>query len=114
MPGVTTVESAMVLLTSGGVNGAYASCPAGDVALGGGWDGGSSPPVLATVAYNYPIGSSTAWDVVMADNGSGETSTFAAVVECAPAPAGAAIAHVSHTTVEREAAEALAAARARK
>ena len=113
IPGVVEVESAMVTLTSGGVNGAYAPCPAGDVALGGGWDGGTTPPVLATVAYNYPIGNNTAWDVTMADNQSGNTSTFAAVVECTPAGSGGAIAHVSRTTVEREAAQALVAVRAR-
>jgi hypothetical protein len=114
IPGVVMVESAMVTLASGAVNGTFASCPAGDVALGGGWDGGTTPPVLATVAYNDPIGNDTAWNVTMVDNQSGQSSTFAAVVECAPAASGAAIAHVSRTTVQREAAQALAAVRARK
>ena len=95
IPGVVMVESAMVTLASGAVNGTFASCPAGDVALGGGWDGGTTPPVLATVAYNDPIGNNTAWNVTMVDNQSGQSSTFAAVVECAPAASGAAIAHVS-------------------
>ena len=114
IPGVVMVESAMVTLASGAVNGTFASCPAGDVALGGGWDGGTTPPVLATVAYNDPIGNNTAWNVTMVDNQSGQSSTFAAVVECAPAASGAAIAHVSRATVEREAAQALAAVRVRK
>jgi len=112
MPGAAEVESAEVVLTSGGVNGTYASCPAGDVAIGGGWDGGSSPPSDATVGYDDPIGNNTAWDVTMADNSSGITSTFAAVVECAPTGSGAAIAHVSRPTVEHEAAQALASMRA--
>lgn len=114
IPGVVMVESAMVTLASGAVNGTFASCPAGDVALGGGWDGGAIPPVSATVAYNHPIGNDTAWNVTMVDDQSGESSTFAAVVECAPAASGAAIAHVSRTTVEREAARTLAAVRSRK
>jgi hypothetical protein len=114
IPGVVIVESTMVTLASGAVNGTFAACPAGDVALGGGWDGGTAPPVLATVAYNDPIGNNTAWDVTMVDNQSGQSSTFAAVVECAPAANGAAIAHVSRTTVEREAAQATATVRARK
>lgn len=113
IPGVVMVESAMVTLASGAVNGTFASCPAGDVALGGGWDGGTTPPVVATVAYNEPIGNNTAWDVTMVDNQSDQSSTFAAVVECAPAASGAAIAHVSRTAVEREAAQALVAVRAR-
>ena len=113
IPGVVMVESAMVTLASGAVNGTFASCPAGDVALGGGWDGGTTPPVVATVAYNEPIGNNTAWDVTMADDESGQSSTFAAVAECAPAASGAAIAHVSRTAVAREAAQALVAVRAR-
>jgi hypothetical protein len=110
IPGVVEVESAFVVIPANGVNGAYASCPAGDVALGGGWDGGTDPPVVDSVGYDDPIGNNTAWDVVMADNG-GSTATVAAVVECAPAPSGAAIAHISGSTVQREAAQAVTAVR---
>jgi hypothetical protein len=111
--GVVSVESAFVTLSAGSANGTFASCPLGDVALGGGWDGGSSPPVTAAVVgYDDPIGNNTAWDVVMT-NDSGFSSTFAAVVECAPAGSGPAIAHASRATVEREAAQTLARVRAR-
>ncbi len=112
IPGVVEVESAAVVLSPDGVNGTYASCPAGDVALGGGWDGGSDPDPDGTADYDYPIGNNTAWDVVMTDH-SGLTTTFAAVIECAPAPAGAAIAHVARSSLQRENAQAVAAVRAR-
>ncbi len=113
IPGVVEVESAFVSLPAGGVNGTFAACPAGYVALGGGWDGGSTPDPSATIGYDDPIGNDTAWEVVAADNsGTGGPYTLAAVLECAPAATGAAIAHVSRTTVEREAAQALAAVRA--
>jgi hypothetical protein len=64
------------------VAGSFASCPPGAVAVGGGWVGGSSPPVVATVADDGPIGNNTAWDVVMVNNGP-LTSTFQAYAECA-------------------------------
>lgn len=56
-----------------------------DVVLGGGWDGGSRPPVVATVAYNDSDSVNSGWFVTMADSNSGISSSFAAVAECAPA-----------------------------
>jgi hypothetical protein len=110
---VVRIESGFVSIPPGGVNGTYATCPAGDVALGGGYDGGSSPDPVATVAYDQALPSDTAWEVIVADNAfTGDDYTLAAVVECAPAPAGAAIAHVSRSTVAREVAEAVATTRA--
>jgi hypothetical protein len=59
-------------------------CPAGTVVAGGGWDGETAPPVLATVGFNKPLGSN-AWEVIMADNSNGNvgfTQTFNAVATC--------------------------------
>jgi hypothetical protein len=45
--------------------GSSALCPAGAVVLGGGWSG---PVVDASVGFNDPVGSGTAWDVVMTND----------------------------------------------
>jgi hypothetical protein len=51
---------------------------------GGGWDGETAPPVLATVGFNKPLGSN-AWEVIMVDNSGGNVGfrqTFNAVATC--------------------------------
>jgi hypothetical protein len=107
-----------VMCGSGGgscdVGSSAATCPAGAVVLGGGWDGESSPPVVATVGFDNPIGSGT-WDVIMANNGP-LTTTFHAVATCATASgASAARAQASRLTKAQlaELARDLAAVRLR-
>lgn len=66
------------------VGSSVATCPAGTIVTGGGWDGGSLPPTLATVGYNKPLGTN-AWEVIMVDNSNGDagfTQTFNAVATC--------------------------------
>jgi hypothetical protein len=66
------------------VGSSVATCPGGTVVVGGGWDGSPDPPVLATVAFNRPLGTN-AWEVIMADNSGGNvgfTQTFTAVATC--------------------------------
>jgi hypothetical protein len=48
---------------------ASASCPAGSVAVGGGWDGNTEPPVDASVAYNEPTVGDAGWEVGIVNNG---------------------------------------------
>jgi hypothetical protein len=79
--------SATMCDTSGAacqVAGSVATCPPGTVVAGGGWDGESNPPVLATVSYNKPLGGN-AWEVIMIDNsggGTGFTQSFNAIATC--------------------------------
>lgn len=61
------------------VGASVAQCPGGSRVTGGGWNGGSSPPVDATVAFNEELGNG--WEVIMVNNAS-ITSTFAAVARC--------------------------------
>ena len=63
------------------VGSSVATCPPGKVVIGGGWDGESNPPVVATVGYNKPLGAS-AWEVIIANTGP-ITANFPAVATCA-------------------------------
>jgi hypothetical protein len=58
-----------------------ARCPGGTTVLGGGLDGGSNPPVSATIGYSEPDRDGRGWNVVMANDGSTVT-TFSAVAVC--------------------------------
>ena len=64
---------------SGGIASSYASCPGGDVVLGGGYSG---PLVDTDIAYNYPIGNGTAWEVTITNNSS-ITESFTPYAICA-------------------------------
>lgn len=83
--GVTIVYGPTVTMcdfdASCAVQSSVATCPAGQVVLGGGWDS-TSPPIDATVAVNRPVGGS-AWGVLMANYFG--SPNFRAVATCAPA-----------------------------
>ena len=79
---VTTVSSVDTALSSGATAQAVATCPAGDTVIGGGFRGGTAPPVDATVATDGPSGT-TAWAVTITDDFSGSTSDFYAEAVCA-------------------------------
>lgn len=68
------------------VGSSVAACPAGAVALAGGFDGDGAPPVDATIAYDKPLGAS-AWEIIIANDGAVET-TFNTVVTCAGSGVG--------------------------
>jgi hypothetical protein len=61
---------------------AVATCPLGSVAIAGGFDGGSSPPVDATVADDEPILGDTAWEIAVT-NDSATTATYTPFAVCA-------------------------------
>jgi len=112
IPGITRVESAFVTVPANGVNGTFALCPPGDVVLGGGWDGGSSPDPNVSVSYNEPsTTTNTAWLVTVADH-SGLNTTLAAVAECAPGGGAAARDVQSTSSVRANLASELAALKA--
>jgi hypothetical protein len=82
---VVNGPSAAMCATGGGscdVASSTAQCPPGKVAVGGGWDGESSPPVDATAGFDDPLPSGTNWFVAMANNAA-IPSTFHAVAVCA-------------------------------
>jgi hypothetical protein len=58
-----------------------ARCPGG-VVTGGGFDGGSSPPIGAFMGYNEPDRDGRGWHIVMGNAG-GEVTTFRTVAICA-------------------------------
>ncbi len=66
-----------------------ARCPGASTAMGGGWDGGSSPPLGAFAGYNQADLDGRGWHVIMGNGGSGST-TFSAMVVCLGVAAGAA------------------------
>ncbi len=61
---------------------ATATCPAGDTVIGGGFRGGSTPPIDATVSTDGPSGTN-AWAVSITDDNSGATADFFAEAVCA-------------------------------
>lgn len=63
------------------VGGSDARCPGATTAIAGGFDGGTSPPVNATIGYSEPDRDGHGWNVVMANSGAG-AATFRAVVAC--------------------------------
>jgi len=94
---VTQVTGAVASMCTWGsgtcdVGSSVANCPAGSAVLGGGYDGGSDPPIDASVGYDKPIGTS-AWEVIMTNDDTYGAATFNAVATCATS-SGAAIASV--------------------
>ena len=79
---VTEVPGPTVTLTPSSVAGSLATCPAGSVVLGGGYQGTSSPPVDATAADDGPL-DNVAWDVVIANNSTTQTAGFTTYAICA-------------------------------
>lgn len=63
------------------VGNSLATCPAGGLAIAGGWDGEAQPPVDATVGFNKRYGWFS-WGVVMANHAS-IAATYHAFVICA-------------------------------
>lgn len=60
-----------------------ATCPTGTVVIGGGWLGGSTPPVDATVSDNGPTTNATTWEVVIANNSTSSAPSFTPYAICA-------------------------------
>ncbi|MDQ2983527.1 MAG: hypothetical protein M3R70_06335 [Actinomycetota bacterium] len=82
------VNGPTAFMPPGGIGSSWASCPAGSIALSGGWDGLDSPPVDATVGYNKRYGTTT-WGVIMV-NWASISATYQAFVVCASAGTAAA------------------------
>jgi hypothetical protein len=94
------------------VGSSVATCPSGSVVLGGGWSSAGSPPVVASVAYNKPVGTSS-WQVIMASNTSAISQDFYAVATCATSGSAASRTAGRLTSSERaRVASAVAAVRA--
>ena len=114
---VTEVSGVVAFMCANGggacsANASVASCPAGGVVLGGGWEG-DTPSPEETVAQNEPTGNGTAWDVVMANNAA-ISASFHAVAVCATG-SGATIAHlVSRRDLQAIVARQIAAVRAQQ
>jgi hypothetical protein len=65
------------------VGNSEALCPAGKMAIGGGWIGDApDPPLSATVAYSAPT-VHNGWGVVMTNNSSAATASYHAFAVCA-------------------------------
>ncbi len=120
---VTQVSGPTVTLCASGggscdVESSDATCPAGSVVLGGGWNWGStaSPPVEATVSLDSPaVAGSQDWEVLMVNNSS-VSASFSAVATCAtPSGTAADIARSGRLTAQQRAqiATQVAAARMR-
>lgn len=58
-----------------------ARCPGNSDAMGGGYDGGSNPPVNATMGYDHADSDGRGWTVIMANNAS-ISATYQATVVC--------------------------------
>ncbi len=112
---VTTIQGPVAGMTPFGtatdVGSSVATCPAGGVVLGGGWDGGSNPPVDASAAYNEAIGGGS-WEVIMANNGP-LTATVSAVAVCATGPGSQARRELSRSAIRATVARQVAALRTR-
>jgi len=85
--------------------------PVCDCGCGGGWDGGSNPPVDASAAYNEAIGGGS-WEVIMANNGP-LTATVSAVAVCATGPGSQARRELSRSAIRATVARQVAALRTR-
>jgi hypothetical protein len=59
-----------------------ARCPAGLV-TGGGFDGGTNPPLAASVAYTEPDRDGRGWHIIMVNNDTSSAATFQALALCA-------------------------------
>jgi hypothetical protein len=77
-PSVTMCASGTV---SCAIGVSVATCPAGKVVIGGGWDGEQNPLIDASVGYNEPSGTNQ-WEVIMA-NRTVISASFHAVAVCA-------------------------------
>ena len=78
---VSTVSSIDTAIPAYGTVQAVATCPAGDTVIGGGFRGGVTAPLEATVTSDGPTGT-TEWAVSITDN-SGAASDFYAEAVCA-------------------------------
>ncbi len=65
-----------------------ARCPRGAIATGGGYDGGSNPPVGATAAYDEPDNDGQGWHVILVNDAS-VGATFRATAVCLGVARGA-------------------------
>jgi hypothetical protein len=70
------------------VQGSDARCPASAIAVGGGFDGGSTPPIGASMGVNEPDADGHGWHIVMANFGP-DTETFQTVAVCVVTSSGA-------------------------
>jgi hypothetical protein len=56
-------------------------CPGGSIATGGGFDGGSAPPVRAAIGYTEPDSDGHGWHIIMGNAGP-SNETFQTVAVC--------------------------------
>jgi hypothetical protein len=88
LSGIRYAAGATSFMAPGTVGFSQASCPSGTTVVGGGWDGESAPPVVATVGYNKALGNG--WEVIMA-NTAPISSRYHAIAVCAPGSAAASV-----------------------